>query len=287
MSEDELPRAVAIMDPADFEQLYSLFNDCNWLKRSSAGVLALWNKCQTQGERDLINDLIRRFYVADSNLQNDMATSIAKVIERRWNLSADDSIIVAISDDGDADGSQAFLQIIKNKFDPDDNWTGRSFVNSVPEGLKRLNGKNNMVLLDDFIGTGETMISRYRSLENRLAAMGMAHVKMYVTAAAGMENARDRLLDEKIDTYCPVWLKKGISGNYSGVELPNNIAHMKRLEQDLAKTIKRAPLQSFGYQQSESLFCMQDWNVPDNVFPIFWWPKYIDKSRRPVIFRRI
>ena len=39
-------------------------------------------------------------------------------------------------------------------------------------------------------------------------------------------------------------------------------------------------------RESEALFCRKSKNVPNNVFPIFWWKRYADNSDRKTLFIR-
>ena len=41
------------------------------------------------------------------------------------------------------------------------------------------------------------------------------------------------------------------------------------------------------YKESESLFNLESYNVPNNVFPIFWWPQLKDNNYHKTLFRRL
>jgi hypothetical protein len=113
------------------------------------------------------------------------------------------------------------------------------------------------------------------------------NVIVKAVAIAGMEAASNALHGLNVECYCPVWLKKGISERFDGVELQQYTDNMKELEENLLHKFNGLYLPSFGYKKSEALFCLEGHNVPNNVFPIFWWPILKDKSRRTTIFNRL
>ena len=44
----------------------------------------------------------------------------------------------------------------------------------------------------------------------------------------------------------------------------------------------------FGYEKSESLFVLENSNIPNNVFPVFWWPFNLEGERKRItIFKRL
>ncbi|WP_458773197.1 phosphoribosyltransferase-like protein [Aeromonas caviae] len=44
---------------------------------------------------------------------------------------------------------------------------------------------------------------------------------------------------------------------------------------------------SLGYDRSETLYCAINDNCPNNVFPIFWWPKLANGEQYETLFHRV
>ena len=65
---------------------------------------------------------------------------------------------------GNARNIVYLLQNIKNKFAQRNGWTEFSFINSLPVAANKINSGSNIILLDDFIGTGYTIVRKYRWL---------------------------------------------------------------------------------------------------------------------------
>ena len=84
-------------------------------------------------------------------------------------------------------------------------------------------------------------------------------------------------------------MHKGISGRYRKEELLKRIWSMRYLESQLGSESGETKLKdnSWGYGHAEALYCRQFGNIPNSVFPIFWWNKNIDGSERKSVFTRV
>jgi hypothetical protein len=212
---------------------------------------------------------------------------VVEHIEKVWGLCPGNTKIVALSEGTEADGSQMFLQSLKNKFEAP-GWTEANFINTLPVGMHKAVNGDNLVLVDDFIGTGSTAERKVKWLSNKLAERGIQNVKTYLVTTAGMKFARSRLDNLEIEYYSPSWLKKGISDRFDGYERSDAIAWMKHLEHKLAKCKKQEEcVYTLGFGGSESLYAIEAFNVPDNVFPVFWWPTLANGQARRPLFRRL
>ena len=270
------------MDEGDFKKLFHLCQKREWLERESHALLALWNLCDLLEQQDLICTLLEDYRLINSAELVQIGKQVARHIEETWMLHPRNTRVAAISDDSAADGSQMFLQSIKNKFQHDD-WKETNFINSLNIVTYRVLHDENIVLVDDFIGTGNTAERKITWLINRLKIREVHGVKIYLVAIAGMDFARPRIADLGIDCYTPNWLKKGISDRFSGQDKSDAIYWMKNLE----KKLKCKSRMSLGFMGSESLYALEAFNVPNNVFPIFWLPTLKNNQKRPTIFKRL
>ena len=87
--------------------------------------------------------------------------------------------------------------------------------------------------------------------------------------------------------YSSEWLLKGISETLTGDNLIVATKIMEEMEDLLKPRIGRQYLPKFGFERSESLYNYENDNIPNNVFPIFWWKKYKNNRFRVPMFRRI
>jgi hypothetical protein len=270
------------MDELGFKKLFHLCKERDWLARKQDELLALWNLCDLEQQRDLIQTLLMEYRHINSAELTDVGEQVARHIEQAWALQPSNTKVVAISDDSSADGSQVFLQSIKNKFQHD-NWTESHFVNSLPVATFEAMHEDNLVLVDDFIGTGLTVERKINWMLARLHQREMHGVKLYLVAIAGMDFARPRIDQLNIAYYSPNWLKKGISERFEGQDRKNAVMWMKHLEGKL----NCGKQMSLGFMGSESLYALEAFNVPNNVFPVFWYPTLKNNLKRLTLFRRL
>ena len=284
-----LPRPSHPVDPGVFKKLYDLNRECPWLEIESDALIELWNLCDSQEQEDLISDLLKRFELVDSHKLLEYGRLVADKIALEWNLDPEKTRIIAVSDDSDADGSQAFLQSLKNKFAIFDNWSEKCFVNNITTARNNAKDDWTYVLLDDFFGTGRTIERKVKWFINELKNNGKKNVTVKAIAIGGMLDSQKKLTSLGIDYFCPVWLEKGMSGHYKTSNLSTLKTEMLNLEGKLEKYIRGLRLSTFslGFMKSEALFCVHAYNVPNNVFPIFWWPKLKKNQERKTIFLRL
>lgn len=284
-----LPRSSAPIDPTDFKQLYDLNRDCTWLESEYEALIELWNSCDSNQQKMLISGLLRRFELVDSQKLVEYGKKIADKIAIEWKLAPNKTRIVAVSDDSEADGSQAFLNSLKNKFAQFNGWSEKCFINNIIEARKAVKDGWTLVLLDDFFGTGNTIHTKLSWFRKSLDDSNLKNVTLKTVAIAGMEAAKTKLDTTGVDYYCPTWLKRGISDFYKGSQLAASKSDMLALEAKLSKRYSGLYLSTFqfGFAKSESLFCFHAYNVPNNVFPVFWWPMFNDNNKRKTILARL
>lgn len=122
-------------------------------------------------------------------------------------------------------------------------------------------GNSFIILVDDFVGTGDTVEKCLKDLEKKNAAV-MKNIAVMCVAA--LERGKQKLSELKVPLFASHILKRGISDYYSGYALTRKIQLMQQIEDKLhvSKDFR------FGYGGSESLICLK--RCPNNTFPIFW-----------------
>jgi hypoxanthine phosphoribosyltransferase len=277
-----------------FIQIYKIYfylaiPKFDWLYHSSEGLYDLWSICDNENQKKLVENLVNNFTYTTSKELNESGEEIAELIEEKWLLKPSNSFLVAKCDDRKPDGSQAFLQSLKNKFSHE--WEGKNFYNNLLEAAHKIEDDSNIILIDDFIGTGETIKSKYKYFVKKLTERGIKNYKIRIVSFAAMEFSKSRLNSlTEVEYYSAIWLKKGISELITDAkEIRAANLEMKNLENKLSNTYKNLNLtkHSFGYKSSESLFTLESFNIPNNVFPIFWWPQLKNNTYYKTLFKRL
>lgn len=282
-----LPRSNSYIDHTNFDRLFNLCKNYYWLQDESEALVELWNFCNSDKDHDLIEHLFNNFEFINSRKLKNIGIQVADHIVNNWKLDHKKTFIVAISDNQEADGSQMFLQSIKDKFSEYSNWKESNFINSLPVAAKNIKNNSRLILLDDFIGTGNTLDRKLEYLYEELSERKVNNIELFLVAIAIMKFSEPKLKDLKLKYFSPCILNKGISEMLSGKEKSDAVIIMQNLEKKLGNKWNGKYLPKFGYKKSESLYAVEPYNIPNNVFPIFWWPKNSDYSKRKTIFKRL
>lgn len=278
-------RAPNKIDINDFRTLTQLHIQYEWLQEEPDALFELWCLADTENQKNLIEFLIKHFLYINGKGVESGCKSIANQIESTWNLNASNTIITATCDNSAPDGSQLILQKLKNKLS--DEWRERMLYNSLPVAAYELKNNYNIILIDDFIGTGNTICRKVKFLKEKLDERQIHNFTIYIVSLAAMSFSKDELNNLNIPYFSVHWLFKGISEQISLPYRDQAIKAMEELEVKLKKEVSGRKLPNFGYKRSESLFALESDNIPNNVFPIFWWTQLNDGTRRKTFFHRI
>ena len=247
----------------------------------------LINICNTDEKYGLLDELLSRFYyMDDADYQKRIHQIAEHIIRMRYEPKK--TVIMAMAHSHETDGSQDVLNALQvaltmkgyQGFATDSRMDQKVEKNHYNKGIR------NFVVVDDFLGTGKTALHRYHDLAQRINKNDI-HISFCIVS--GMKEGVDYCHFHRMPLYCPVQLKKGLSGLYSGFELSIKVYIMRLLEMNLAERIGELELSTYsmGWGRAESLFYREGRNVPNNVFPLFWWKMYRDgRPRNTLFFRR-
>lgn len=145
------------------------------------------------------------------------------------------------------------------------------FGKSAAELAKYLSEFDNtaLVLVDDYLGSGNTASSALDSLNLPIRNSGKFPYVVVLTLAA-QQNAVSRLADRCL-VVADLLLKRGISDK-SGIDTEQALAVMKSIGARLGieKSIR------LGYGAAEALTTLQ--RTPNNTFPVYWTNKKVKGS---------
>lgn len=150
------------------------------------------------------------------------------------------------------------------------------------ESFKDLNEINfsesdKLFLVDDFIGTGDTLIETLVELEKNKS---FSEENTCIFSFVIQKMASEFIALTDMNLYACEIINKGISDFYSSVELENKKISMKFIENKIGK-VKRY---RFGYKKSEALVTVA--RTPNNTFPVFWKEYLLKKELQRAPFPR-
>lgn len=271
------------IDPKKVHEIINMTEKYPWLKNRIEPYVELLNFCDESQQQELINELLEHFIFLNDQDQANCCDKIKKYMDVE-SLTADNSILYCFADDSKPDGSQMIMQMLKNRFPHNEKWKNNNFNNSFLN-VKSHNSKyKNIILIDDFVGTGEIVERRVLKLIDYLPKECIDY-KIYIISFAWMEFSYIEL-KEKYNIFSPNILKKGLTDFYSGSDLKEKKDLMLKLEKKLSHKGSLEKYYPFGYGSSEALFSIGDINIPNNVFPIFWLDETDIGEIRQTMFRR-
>lgn len=285
MNDAIINRANNSFDAKDFAKLTKLNLEFEWLTYEPEALYELWCLSDNNEQQHLIEHLIKNFSFIDGRKLNEASRTLSAQIESVWNLKPNNTFLVATCGDAKPDGSQSIIQILKNKFSV--NWEKLNFYNSLPVGANEIPDNSNIVLVDDFIGTGDTISRKLKYLQSTIEKRELQNITIQIISLAAMAFSKKVLDDLGVEYYSVHWLQKGINELFEVDKRESATQSMEQLETKLQKNYHGRSLPNFGYKRSEALYALENNNIPNNVFPIFWWPFYKGGHERKTLFRRI
>lgn len=267
----------------DYNKFMQLYTHQPWLSKKESSLEALVATCDTPEQKELIFSLLNRFYYLKEDAVHLHLEQMVKYI-MSCGFEKERTQLVACTFDDEADSGQKILDMIKVPL-YEKGWKNIKTVNTIGKACKVIpKGKNQIIIIDEFIGTGKSLRTRVAWLKNN----AKQPIEIKCCFMAGMEKAVKALNDDSIEIFCSLQIGKGISDFFKGEELAHAKDNMIHLESKLAKTIQEKKLEdySFGYGKAEAIYSTENGNTPNSVFPIFWWLKDNKGNERNTILTR-
>lgn len=275
-----ITRELTPINPIEFEKIYKFIESYPWLKEKISEYIELRNFCETEEQLELINDLISRFVFLTADEFSEKTKSLSELILKR-GIKPTDTVFIAVADDKESDGSQYLMYPFQSQF-PND-WKNENFVANIVRINEIREGFKNIFLIDDFIGSGTKIKSKYDYAIGSLEKQGYKYDSLEVLAIASMEFGLTYLAQNNISVTSILELRKGISDYYGNIS-NKKLLIMDKLEEKLIHS-KQSKCFPYGYNSAEALYCIKNMRIPNDVFPIFWWEKTKDGNRH-TLFRR-
>lgn len=271
----------------DFAKVYGLYAKQPWLCEKESHLVELMQLCDSNDHKKLIIDLLEEFRYIDDKVLASFLNFLSDSIINDSGFNEETTIVASITADDSADSSQKALDYIKVPLFKM-GWSDYEQVNrfnNIPKHILR--GRNQIILIDEFIGSGKTILHRLRSTNG----WPKTDFTIKFCFLAGMEYAINMIEDKGYEVFCPLRLKKGISERYEGYIVESMISKMRELENKLAQKINEHNLSTFslGYNDTQALYSLESCfgNTPNSVFPIFWWPRDTNNNRRNTLLTRV
>ncbi|PVZ78181.1 hypothetical protein C9426_35060 [Serratia sp. S1B] len=279
------------MDKKEFSIVFQLNKKQPWLAEKHESLLSLlFEDCKNEQERALLIELLDRFTYLQENDFNNALNTLSDSLVMDSDLKSATTQIVSLTADNYSDSGQSILYALKNRLERR-GWREHLAINKFGSSYKEFNRKGrehtNIVFVDEYIGSGQTVISRVDEIHRVYQNKGIKNITIKVMVVAASTVGLDKIRSQNIEVKYVHEIKRGITDYFSNIHDRNkSISIMCELEAALSTAYKGSPLPSLGYGGVESLYSRDYGNTPNNVFPIFWWPFYKDSSKRETLLTR-
>lgn len=254
----------------ELQKIYNLMNEMDWLlPRESQLRELMFDLLQRDVERDLIQNLLRKVVFLSDDDSREMIRTIAHVITNDWGCAEDDTVIVGAKKNDRSDGADVFIYGLRNNLD----WRESRFKTTY-NGLTNMQGLKNIIIADDFTGTGLRMDKTIKVIEASVPNCIIRFVSIGLMESVARKHHPSILTYEH---FAPVIVSPGLNH-----EKDKRVQLMSDIELYLALNWKGLFLEQYhlGFEESGALYWNKQFRVPNNVYPIFWWGE--KKDGKPI-----
>lgn len=276
-----------MLNKHSFNTIFSLTLKQPWLIDKISEVESLLIKeCINDDEQGLVLDLLNRFkYLTNDTFHKALEDIVEKIVSNE-RYSVDNTIIAATTLGPLPDSGQYVLYEMKPIFQKY-NWDKPNLVNSAEKIIETFPQYHNVIFVDEFIGSGKTMLRRISKLKRELLENDFNEFSMKIFAVASSTIGENILREAEVELESILFIPRGISDHFEIEEQKEEkLSLMMRLEELLSREYDGHAMPSLGYGQVEALYARERGNTPNNVFPLFWWKFYLNGERRPTILIR-
>jgi hypothetical protein len=233
---------------------------------------------------DFLQKLIGRFIFLTSDDFDSRIYEMAEYINVTFDLST--TIICAATANHEKDSGQKVLYDLCSALGLFGH-TKIHTVNRYDHVQKPKFVPTDIILIDEFIGTGRSFLGRVRAMRAQYAAKNLIIPKMHGLAIAGMTHGLKEIAHDFESLGVCLSFTKGIQGMAPRNSLSEEYAMMARFENHLCSNIAGYGLPRLGDGACEALYSRSLGNCPNSVFPIFWWPQSLTGINRKPLFSRV
>ena len=139
---------------------------------------------------------------------------------------------------------------------------------------KTLKKNEKILIVDDFIGSGETMVEVALDIMDQYSFINQKDI-VFLSLVAHEKGIKYLNYYGCVDVFYALKINRGISDYYEGEQRQLNTETMQQIE---AKIKGLKDKFKFGYEQCEALLHME--RIPNNTFPIYWCWKGVSPYKR-------
>lgn len=276
------------MKPEQFKTMISLTKVQPWLEmRIDALYNLLYRDCLTEEHRELVVSMLSRFMHISNDKYDHLINGLIDNISNLVHHESVNTQIVAMAASTNTDSSHEIIYKLKGALPPR-GWQKAKLVNRCSHALRTYKANpdyKNIVLVDEFIGSGQTVNNMVSFIRKQFEDAKISDYNLSVEVLVSTKFAIKKLASLGIKVRSQITIDKGLSDFY-GEELEQKILDYLEIESLLSESYMEHKLPSLGFNRAEALYCRNNTNTPNSVFPIFWWCRYRNGDQRETVLFR-
>jgi hypothetical protein len=270
-----------------FNTVFSLMARQPWLaEKNEALSNMLFEECKCIRTREMLIDVLSNFfYLSNQSYMQSLEALALEVIEE-GNIETETQF-VAMAGGADSDSSHSVLYGLKFFF-AKHGWKLFKGVSSFGAAYKTYtrSGQKNIIVVDDFVGSGQTVIGRSAELFRVFKNAGVEDFKISFKVLVSTEFGLAAVKEAGIEVTTQHVIKKAIDDRYPEALASEYRDLMIAFESCLSKEFNGIEMPSLGYNGAQAAYCREQTNSPNSVFPVFWWPVSRSNEDRLTLLHR-
>lgn len=270
-----------------FEASMRLVWDQRWLFKMNREFTELLASCPSDQHRQMLIDLLTRTTYISAEKYVELIDKMREQVEVIWKLTPASTLFVSSNNKHHVDSSKEVLNQLKSSAWKDPAWKKQQFHIAFSTAIDAARDGYALVIVDDFVGSGESMLKALSWLAQAAAAKKIG-IDLRVLTAGGCAEGVSNIRNAGYTVECMIPITKGLSDHLTGQQLSEALSQMTELEDaleaELSGKANFAPYR-LGWRQQEAVYVRQGGNTPNNVFPIFWWRRLKNGIRSAIMHR--
>jgi hypothetical protein len=233
---------------------------------------------------DFVKDLLRRYTYFSRDDYDAGIFELAQKIHGRFDMGK--TLLCATAADHQKDSAQMVLYDLTTAM----GFYGHLNIHSANryDRAQKFAGRiDDIVLVDEFVGTGRSIVGRVTSISKQFQDKNIAIPNIHAFVIAGMDFGIDIIREKVASVHAHKLLKPGLRGFLNGQSLIDAYLTLDAIEGGLASIVEGQTLPSRGDGGCEALYARKMGNCPNSVLPMFWWPQNENGTARNRPFTRV
>lgn len=246
-------------------------------------VVDIKNMHGLTGEQ-FVKSLLERFSYVSRDAYDDAINGLAELLHSNFDMTR--TLLCATTADHQKDSAQTVLNELTTALGFF-GYTNIKSANRYDRAQKFIGDIDDIILVDEFVGTGQSIIGRVRAMTTQFQQKTNNVPRIHAYVVAAMDFGLKAINANVTSSHARLILKPGLRGFLDGSLLAEAYVALDAIETCLYSEVSGVQLPKHGFGGCEALYARKMGNCPNSVLPMFWWPKDSHGNKRTAPFTRV